>query len=50
MANPAIEKTLAFAEFDATLMSAPKDSPWLNNGAVTGEFNPSYAVLERLLA
>lgn len=50
MANPTVEKTLAFAEFDTTLMSAAKDSPWLNNGAVTEEFNPSYAVLEKLLS
>ncbi len=50
MANPAIEKTLAFAEFDTTLMSAAKDSPWIRNGAVTEGFNPSYDVLERLLS
>ncbi len=45
-----MEKTLAFAEFDTTLMSAPKDSPWIRNGAVTDEFNPSFDVLERLLS
>ncbi|GAA1412149.1 hypothetical protein AUR04nite_11270 [Glutamicibacter uratoxydans] len=50
MATPGVEKTLAFAEFDTTLMSAPKDSPWILNGAVTDEFNPSYQVLERLLS
>ena len=50
VANPVVEKTLAFAEFDTTLMSAAKDSPWLNNGAVTEAFNPSFSVLERLLS
>lgn len=50
MASPAVEKTLAFAEFDTTLMSAPKDSPWISKGAVTVAFNPSYDVLEKLLS
>lgn len=50
MATGAVEKTLAFAEFDATLMSAVKDSPWISHGAVTEEFNPSFDVLERLLS
>lgn len=50
MGTGAVEKTLAFAEYDATLLSAPKDSPWIRNGAVTQEFNPSFETLERLLS
>ncbi|MGP9487737.1 hypothetical protein ACT3UA_04225 [Glutamicibacter sp. 363] len=50
MGTGTVEKTLAFAEYDATLMSAAKDSPWIRNGAVTEEFTPSFDVLERLLS
>lgn len=44
------EKTLAFAEFDAVLSSAPKDSPWLWEGELQDLFQPSYQVLEQLLS
>lgn len=44
------EKTLAFAEFDAVLSSAPKNSPWLWEGELQDLFQPSYQVLEQLLS
>ncbi|WP_396277899.1 hypothetical protein [Glutamicibacter creatinolyticus] len=44
------EKTLAFAEFDTVLSSAAKDSPWLLEGAVQQQFQPSYSLLEQLLS
>ena len=51
MASPAVEKSLAFAEFDAALLAASKDSPWLGSGGeVTEAFNPSFDVLEKLLS
>lgn len=50
MGSGAVEKTLAFAEYDATLLAASKESPWLRDGAVTEQFNPSFQTLERLLS
>lgn len=44
------EKTLAFAEFDATLSSAEKTSPWLLKGKAQDQFQPSYSLLEQLLS